>query len=242
MPSERALGSRVGGPARITPKRSGPGAGRPAGTFPFVDDDVIRAWTAEERRRIARDLRIISDAAWDLPSLCGAWRCRDVLAHLVWLAESSRPRVVFDVAKTFRPPRRAIGRIARKLGDSDPSSLLERLDAAAEGRFVLPGAGPQVALAEVLTHRADITRVTDGPLRSSDERTALAIEAYRDLWWYFGVPSRVRGAHLVADDAGFEVGPSDGPEVRGPGTSLLLALAGRPNVRSELRGAVEVFG
>ena len=169
-----------------------------------MDDDVIRAWTAEERRRIARDLRIISDAAWDLPSLCGAWRCRDVLAHLVWLAESSRPRVVFDVAKTFRPPRRAIGRIARKLGDSDPSSLLERLDAAAEGRFVLPGAGPQVALAEVLTHRADI--------------------------------------HLVADDAGFEVGPSDGPEVRGPGTSLLLALAGRPNVRSELRGAVEVFG
>ncbi len=99
-----------------------------------------------------------------------------------------------------------------------------------------------MALAEVLTHRADITRVTEGPMRSSDERTAVAIEAYRNLWWFFRVSSRVRGARLVADDAGFEVGPSDGPEVRGPGTSLLLALAGRPGARSELRGAVEVFG
>ena len=207
-----------------------------------MDEDVIRGWTADERRRLARDLRIISDAAWDLHSLCGAWRCRDVLAHLVWLAESSRPRVIVDVVTTFRPPRRAIGHIARKLGDTDPAVLLDRLDAAAEGRFVLPGAGPEAALAEVLTHRADITRVTEGPLRSSDERTAVAIEAYRELWWYFGVPSAVRKAHLVADDAGFEVGPSDGPEVRGPGTSLLLALAGRPSARSELRGAVEVFG
>lgn len=208
---------------------------------PSVDHDVIRGWTAEERQRTARDLAIISDSAWDLPSLCEGWRCRDVLAHLVWLAESSRPSAMADVAKTFRPPQAAIRRIARKLGDADVSELLHRLDAAAVGGFLLPGAGPQVALAEVLTHRADITRVTDGPTRSSDERTAAAIDALRELWWFYGVPRRVRDARLVADDAGFEVGPSDGPEVRGPGTSLLLALAGRPGVRSELRGAVELF-
>lgn len=207
-----------------------------------MDGDVIRAWTAEERRRVARELRIISDAAWELPSLCEGWRCRDVLAHLVWLAESSRGRVYLDIAKSFRPPQAAIGHIARKLGDTDVASLLDRLDAAAEGGFSLPGAGPQAALAEVLTHRADITRVTEGPVRSSDERTALAITAYVDLWWYFGVSRRVRDALLIADDAGFEVGPSDGAEVRGPGTSLLLALAGRPGATADLRGATEVFG
>lgn len=207
-----------------------------------VDDDTIRAWTAEERRRTAKDLRIVADAAWELPSLCDGWRCRDVLGHLVWLAESTRPKVFRDVALTFRPPNPAIRRIGRRHGDVEVNELLDRLEAAAEGNFYLPGAGPQAALAEVLTHRADITRVTEGPTRSSDERTHVVVTTYRDYWWFYGVSRQVRSAHLVADDAGFSVGPNDGPEVRGPGLALMLALAGRRGARADLHGATEVFG
>ncbi|MEZ5373812.1 MAG: maleylpyruvate isomerase family mycothiol-dependent enzyme [Microthrixaceae bacterium] len=207
-----------------------------------VDGDTIRAWTAEERRRAAKDLRIVADAAWDRPSLCAGWKCRDVLGHLVWLAESTRPRAYRDVALTCRPPGSAIRRIGRRHGEAGVDELLDRLDAAAEGGFFLPGAGPQAALVEVLTHRADITRVTEGPTRSSDERTRLVVNTLRDYWWFYGVPRRVRSARLVADDAGFEVGPSEGPEVRGPGPALMLALAGRRSALVDLHGAVEVFG
>ncbi|MEZ5383448.1 MAG: maleylpyruvate isomerase family mycothiol-dependent enzyme [Microthrixaceae bacterium] len=207
-----------------------------------MDPDVIRAWTAEERRRAAADLRIIADEAWDEPSLCAGWRCRDVLGHLVWLAERTRAGVFLDVMRTVRPPNSAIRRIGTRMGDRPPEELLDRLDAAAEGRFHLPGTGPEVALAEVLTHRADITRVTDGPTRSSDERTATAVDAYRQLWWYFGLPRAVHGARLVATDAGWAVGPEGGPEIRGPGQSLLVAIAGRRSARPELHGAVELLG
>ena len=96
-------------------------------------------------------------------------------------------------------------------------------------------------MAEVLIHRADIVRATEGLVRSSDERTRLAIETCLEHWWFYRMPRRVRSAHLIADDAGFEVGPADGPEVRGPGWALLLALAGRQRALPELHGAVEVL-
>ena len=206
-----------------------------------VDIDTIWAWTAEERRRASSDMRIIAEEAWNLPSLCDGWRCRDVLGHLVWLAESTRPRALRDLTLACRPPNLAIRHIGRRLGDGDVDRLLDRLDAAAAGRFHLPGVGPQAALAEVLIHRADIVRATEGLVRSSDERTRLAIETCLEHWWFYRMPRRVRSAHLIADDAGFEVGPADGPEVRGPGWALLLALAGRQRALPELHGAVEVL-
>ena len=197
--------------------------------------DTVWSWVAEERVALASRLDALDAGAWEQPSLCAGWRVRDVVAHLVWLAEASRPSVVRDVARELRPPETAIARVARRLGDEEPRALVARLRAAAGGRFVVPGMPPAYALGEVLAHGSDALRGAGAPTRPADERTRVAAEAYRRTGLVFGV-RRAGRARLTASDAGWSVGPEDGPAASGPGEAVLLALAGRPEGTAELDG------
>ncbi|MGH9136235.1 MAG: maleylpyruvate isomerase family mycothiol-dependent enzyme [Acidimicrobiales bacterium] len=196
------------------------------------------SWVADERRAFADVVDGLAPAQWDEPSLCGRWRVRGVVAHLVWVAEYSRRRMYRDVVThPFSRPNRFNDRMAVRLaGAASPTELLDRLRASADGRFVVPLMPPAVALGEVLTHRADVTRPLGLPARPADERLAAVLDAYRRLWFAFGVPRRVRTLRLAPTDAGWQVGPEGGPEVRGPGESLLLGLAGRRVALADLEG------
>lgn len=197
--------------------------------------DVVWDWVAEERIVLADRLGDVDTDAWDRPSLCAGWRVRDVLGHLVWLAEASRPSATFDMARTLRPPMQAMARIARRHGDTEPQALLGRLRAAAGGRFVVPTQPPVVALGDVLAHGSDALRPAGLDPRPADERTGLVADAYRGIGFVFG-SHRASKVRFTAGDAGWSVGPTDGPAARGPGEAVLLALAGRPAGVADLDG------
>ena len=107
------------------------------------------------------------------------------------------------------------------------AELVTRLRAASGGRFVMPGLPPEVALGEVLVHRADIASAAGLPQRPADERTRAVLEAERRLWFAFGVSRRVRGVRFEPTDADWTVGPTGGPVASGPGEDLLLVATGR---------------
>ncbi|HEV7719842.1 MAG TPA: maleylpyruvate isomerase family mycothiol-dependent enzyme [Iamia sp.] len=200
------------------------------------DPATIRTWVAEARVDLADRLAALPAEAWDADSLCSGWRVRDVVGHLVFLAEGTRPSVFREAFKQApRTPDRAVARIARREGAAEPGDLVRRLREAGGRGFTPPGFGPTVALGEVLVHGSDVLRPTGGAPRPADERTLLVAESYRRLGFAFG-SRRAAKVRFTADDGGWSVGPPDGPAAHGPGEAVLLALAGRPEGVADLAG------
>jgi uncharacterized protein (TIGR03083 family) len=183
---------------------------------------------AEERLALAEALAGIDEARWGSPSRCDGWNVRDVVAHLVYLAEGTRPSILLGGSFIDPRPSRSLDKAARRLATSTThAELLSRLRAASGGRFVLPGLPPEVALGEVLVHRADIASAVGLSRRPADERTRAVLEAERRLWFAFGVSRRVRAVRFEPTDADWAVGPVGGPVASGPGEDLLLVATGR---------------
>lgn len=191
-------------------------------------DDV---WTrvAFERVALADELDGIDAAAWDAPSLCGGWRVRDVVAHLVAMAEAkSRLGFIAQNARIDLRFNKAVDKMARRLAaGTSPSELPQRLRDARGGRFHVPGMRPVVALGEVLVHRADIAGAAGLPRHPADESLRAVLEAEVNLWFAFGVSPKMRRNYFVPTDAEWTVGPADGPRIEAPGEDLLLIACGR---------------
>ena len=188
----------------------------------------------EEREDVAALLAELSPAQWDMPTLCERWRVRDVVAHMISYEDFNRAQL----ARRFIEGRLSIDRI-NALGVADfagrsPAELLEAVRAHLEPRGLTAGFGGLIALADGMIHQQDIRRSvgidrTIGPDRL---RAALDFALYAPLIrgaWY------ARRVRLVATDLDWSHG--SGPEVRGTGEALLMAMAGRKAVLDDLSGA-----
>lgn len=205
-----------------------------------MDDATAWAAVADERLALADLLGAVAadDPRWDAPSLCGTWRVRDVVAHLMWLAEASHRSMFRDGLRvraiTFN---RAVDRMALRVAATvPPDELVARLRAGAGGRYTAPTLPPTVALGEVVVHRVDIAAAVGLPAHAPDERVQAVLEAERRLWFAFGVPRSIRRLRFVPTDVDWTVGPADGPLVEGPGEQLLLAATGRQPALATLTG------
>ena len=193
----------------------------------MTDDDVWAA-IADERVALADLLTDLRPEVWEAPSRCGRWRVKDVVAHLVFLAEGSVGSVFLTTTLAHPIPDRGLDKVARRVaGGATSAELVDRLRAAKDGRFRIPGLGPSVALGEVLVHRADIAGAADLPRHPADERLRHALDTERRSWFAFGASPKVRRLQLCPTDADWTLGPDDGPVVDGPGESLLMVVTGR---------------
>ncbi len=200
------------------------------------DAATLRTWVAEARIDLADRLDGLPPEAWDADSLCAGWRVRDVIGHLVHLAETSRARMVVEAAKVAPATvNGGVTKMARRTGAADPADLIQRLRRAGGGGFTPPGIGPIAALGETFTHGSDALRPVGGTPRPADERTLVVAESYRRLGFVFGARA-ARGVRFTAADAGWSIGPEDGPTAHGQGEAVLLALAGRPEGVADLTG------
>jgi uncharacterized protein (TIGR03083 family) len=114
-----------------------------------------------------------------------------------------------------------------------PEQLLALLADHLQPRGVPAALGGRVGLAETLIHHQDVRRGLAQPRQVPAERllpalrVALIAPDIGGLW-------RTRGLQLVATDLRFSAGA--GPQVRGAAEALLMAIAGRRGVVSELSG------
>lgn len=191
-------------------------------------DEVWQA-VADERAALSALLADTDPAAWERPSLCGDWSVKDVVAHLVVMAEAGN-RYAFIARHALADPRfnRSIDKLAKRLSvTAQPHDLAARLGAARNGRFVLPFFPTAAALGEVVVHRSDIRDALGLPVHAPDARVKAILEAQRKLWFVFGVPRSVRKYRFVATDADWAVGPADGPVIAATGEELLQIATGR---------------
>jgi uncharacterized protein (TIGR03083 family) len=187
----------------------------------------------DERIEFADFLAGLTPEQWDAPTLCTGWRVRDVAAHVVSF-EGMTPR---ELTARFLKGRLQMDRInglgVGDLADRSPEQLIALLRDNAEPRGMGAGFGGRVALTDNMIHQQDIRRPLGLARTIPVERLCAALDfvryspTIRGAW-------RVRGVRLIATDVDWSHGK--GPEVRGPGEALLMAMAGRPDALRDLDG------
>lgn len=190
---------------------------------------LIRKMVAEERSDLVALLRTLSGEEWETPSLCEGWRIRDVVAHLCY--DSMPPvRYVAALVRNGFSGRRFNADMINRASGLAPSELVNLLESTI-GRGVSTILAPTVALADTLVHQQDIRRPLERPRTIPVERLLVVLH-HPDP--FASSRHRTRGLRFTATDVPWSHG--DGPEVRGPGEAICLALMGRPVALAQLEG------
>lgn len=193
----------------------------------------IAAAARADRLDLLALLQDLSAAEWEHPSLCAGWRVRDVVAHVLSYDDLSPARsgaLLLRGRLTFgRVNDLALGRLA----NPSPDELIERLRRHPVPQGLTSGFGGRIGLVDGLIHQQDIRRPLARPRSIPHQtlRTALTFATWapplHGLW-------TARGVRLVAEDVDWSAGL--GPEARGPGEAVLMAMVGRRGAAAELAG------
>lgn len=193
----------------------------------------VMALAQAERADLAAFLRTLTPEQWDTPSLCEGWSVRDVVAHIVSYEGLSVAGLGQRFLRGGLLPDRVNEHGVKEHEASTPASLLARVERYEKPQGLTAGFGGRIALADGMIHQQDIRRPLGMPREIPPDRLRVALPfAYtaplvRGFW-------NTRGVKVVATDVDWSAG--SGPEVRGPGEAILMALGGRRGVAQELSG------
>lgn len=197
--------------------------------------DDARTWDLihHERAAMADTLGGLASGQWTESSLCNGWSVQVAAGHILVGAEQTRGRFFKRmVANGFRF-NTMMDRDARRAGALSPTEIVERLRATASTTNG-PPAPVMTMLGEIVVHGEDIRRPLGVAGGTSPEATAACLEMYQGAGFPVGTKQRIAGLCLVATDLDWSHGT--GPEVSGPGLSLLLAMTGRTAGLDDLCG------
>ena len=187
-------------------------------------DDYWAAVTTM-RLAVADLLEELSAQEWDQPSLCAAWRVRDVAGHLSLVPTIRTWEMVRVAPRALGNPHRINTLLARRYGDRPADEIIARIREHAEARGTARVLDARDSLFDVVVHSQDIARplgrLVDVPLDSAVQ----GLDRVWEMGWPFRARVRLAGLGLRATDADWRRG--DGPVVSGPALALLLLLTGR---------------
>ena len=187
----------------------------------------------DEREGFASFLDGLTSQQWNSPTLCELWTVREVAIHTVSYDELSTAGLVGRFLKGRLNTDRinAIG--VADYSDRSPEQITVLIRSYAQPHGLTGGFGGKIALTDGMVHQQDIRRSIGLPRTIDPERLRKALNfarfapTIRGAW-------RARGVRLVASDLDWSHGR--GPEVRGPGEALLMAMAGRRAALDDLDG------
>jgi uncharacterized protein (TIGR03083 family) len=187
----------------------------------------------DERVEFASFLEGLTPQQWDSPTLCDKWRVREVAVHTVSYDELATRGLVRRFLKGRLNTDRinAIG--VADYADRTTDQIVAMIRANTEPTGLTSGFGGKIALTDGMIHQQDIRRSIGLPRTIDPERLRTALDfarfapTLRGAWL-------ARGVRLVATDLDWAFGK--GPEVRGSGEALLMAMAGRRAALDDLDG------
>ncbi len=190
---------------------------------------LIRA----ERVALIADLEALPEAAWSTQSLCSAWTVRDVLAHMTRTATMTPGRFIGRLAGTgFRFDAMNAKGVQAEFG-SAPAGTLSAFRANLD-RTTAPPGPLDAMVGEVIIHSQDIRKPLGIQHAYQPEALTLVGNFVIRGNLLLGGKRRATGLKLTATDVDWTRG--DGPEVRGPLGSIILALTGRKAGLGDLSG------
>ena len=186
-----------------------------------------------EREQFAALLEGLTPEQWDSPTLCDGWRVRDVVGHVIGYDPLSRAQIARRMAKGLFTRGGANTLSVAEYGCKSPEELTALMRRYAVPQGLTAGFGGKIALTDGMIHQQDIRRPLGIPRSIPVESLQTALEFTKWAPRLLGA-LQVRGVRLVATDLDWAYG--NGPEVRGSGEALLMAMAGRPAFLDDLDG------
>ena len=193
----------------------------------------LTTMATQERRELAELLASLNDQQWDAPSLCGNWRVRDIAAHVIAYLDRSRFEFVAALAKHRFQLDRLNAADVDSYSACPPQSIVDAMQEHAAPRGVRSGFKGRITLAESMIHQQGIRRPLNLPRRIPAQRLRAALTFARIAPLIRGGWT-TRGLRLIATDLDWASGR--GPEVRGPGEAILMAMVQRPGALADLTG------
>jgi uncharacterized protein (TIGR03083 family) len=194
--------------------------------------NVIRLAT-QERAEFVALLETLTPQQWQVPSLCAGWCVHDVVAHMISYDELGPREVLGRAARGWFNPDQVNALGLRDYRQRGPEELVALVKKYTRPRGLTTMFGGRIGLTDCMIHQQDIRRPLGLPRQIPAERIVPVLS-----FSLFAPPIRgvlrVRGVRLVATDVDWSFG--SGPEVSGPAEALLMAMAGRRGIMSELSG------
>lgn len=195
----------------------------------MASDDVLFSMIAERRRALADVLDGLSDQQARTPSLCDGWTVHHVAAHLTMGLRLSIPKVAVRMVLALGNFNKVADAYAKETAAKEPlASLAATIRDRAEHRFTPPGVGAIAPLTDITAHGLDIRT----PLGIASDQP---LEQLREVLEFLtsrtagrgGVGPRVPLSELRIEATDVDLASGSGLLVRGPASSLVLALTGR---------------
>jgi uncharacterized protein (TIGR03083 family) len=188
-----------------------------------ADNEKIWALIHAEREKVADTIDGLTPEQWSRPSLVAGWSVGTLAGHILAAAEQTPGKFLKQMAASGFRFDRSMDRKA-KTTQLSQSEIVTRLRQRTATTNRPPGP-PVAMLGEIVVHGEDLRR----PLGLTRSVPAEAVNACLDMYKKTNFPvggkKRTAGLRLVTTDTGWSRG--DGPEVSGPGLSVLLAMTGR---------------
>lgn len=196
-----------------------------------ADTKSLMDMAFEERSDLAAFLQTLTPDEWDATSLCDKWTVKDVVAHVVSYEELNFIGLVKRFAKGWVVRANEVG--VKEFSSMSPDDLMNFLRRHLRPQGLTAGFAGMIALVDGTVHHQDIRRALGHP------RTVPVDRLERILPLVPGNPRlgagrRIRGLRLQATDVDWQHG--SGPEVKGTGEALLMAMTGRQVALKELTG------
>ncbi|WP_235009679.1 maleylpyruvate isomerase family mycothiol-dependent enzyme [Mycobacterium sp. 3519A] len=197
-----------------------------------MTSDVMQRARAE-REEFATLLEHLTPQQWDSPTLCERWRVRDVVAHVIGYDPLSRGQLLRRMAKGLVTRGGTNAVLVAEYADASPDELTALMRRYAVPQGLTAGFGGKIALTDGMIHQQDIRRPLGIPRTIPAESLRIALDFTMWAPRLLGA-ARVRGVRLIATDVDWAYGK--GPQARGSGEAVLMAMAGRRAALDDLDG------
>lgn len=186
-----------------------------------------------ERQALAEDLSRLGPEQWAQPTWCDKWCVQELVGHLVAAASITAPHFAAGFIRSRFSFDRFVDGDLRSFAAGAPHDVLDRFRGIVTSTRKPPGP-VYVALGEIMVHGEDIRR----SLGQTGTHPTEHLRTLAPLYIKTGAPlhgkRRSAGIRFKASDIDWSSG--DGPEVRGPAMSLIMAIVGRRGALADLEG------
>jgi uncharacterized protein (TIGR03083 family) len=190
---------------------------------------------AASRTELADLCDSLTPEQWDAQTLCDDWKVRDIVGHLVESTEKMGfGTVFFGMVKHGFNINKMMASNGKEWGRKPTEELTKELRANAGSQITPPMTKPVDLLNDVVTHTQDIRRPLGLPGTIPEDRLRLVLDHAAEVSPILGNKKRIAGVQLIATDIDWKHG--EGPEVRGTGEALLMAIGGRKSALDDLTG------